>query len=298
MARRSMFPRFPLRQRLTGPVAGAFLLVALACSSRATAGVPAAPEAGTKPVAVRVERLRPSREALPTLRFLKTNRDFFRSRLDQLREAPLTQGDDARAIDPRFLAYRTMMNEALAASDTLGAAASEREHHQLLASVSEFSRLESELDMMERVLAGQGTRLTALQADFTGRQRTALAIVVSGYPQGADLSTLTLRFDDGSTREAAITPAEREALAHGGVLELFHGLVEPREQVLEVALAGEGLASAEPGFVSLDPTCDRLMFLRFDLSPVRLASGAPAMVASTWLLDDALSANGGAPSRP
>lgn len=281
-----------------GLVAGAALLVALACPGPATAVVAVPPAPQSRPAVVRVERVRPARAALPTLRFLKTNRDFFRSRLDQLREAPLAQGDDARAIDPRFLAYRTMVNDALAASDSLGVSASDREHHQLLASVAEFARLEAELDQMERLLAAQGTRLTALQADFTGRQRTALAIVVSGYPQGADVSSLTLRFDDGSSREATISPAEREALAHGGVLELFHGLIEPREQVLEVALAGERLAAAEAGFVTLDPKCDRLTFLRFDLSSLRPASGASAVVASTWLHDDAVSVNAELPTRP
>lgn len=290
--------RFMTLHNAMRQLAGAALLMALACPRPGMAGVspPPAPEA--KPAMVRVERVRPARAALPTLRFLKTNRDFFRSRLDQLRETRLAVGDDARAIDPRFLAYRAMVAEALAASDSLGAASSDREHHQLLASVTEFARLEAELDQMNRFLGEQGTRLTALQADFTGRQRTALAIVVSGYPQGADVSSLTIRFDDGSSREAAITPAEREALAHGGVLELFHGLVEPREQVLEVALAGERLTAAEAGFVTLDPKCDRLTFLRFDLSSLRPASGAPAVVASMWLHDDAVPANGEVPSRP
>ena len=279
-------------------VAGAALLVMLVPTGNAAAGSATSPEEVSAPAAVRVERVRPSHAALPTLRFLKTNRYFFRSRLDLLREEPLKLGMDGRDIDPRFLAYRSMMSEALAASDSLGVAASDREHRLLLASVSEFARLEAELDQMDHLLADQGTRLTALQADFSGRQRTALAIVVSGYPLGAELDSLSIRFDDGSVHGVAVTPAEREALAHGGVLEVFNGLVEPREQVLEVALAGERLAAGQPGFVTMDPKRDRLTFLRFDLSSVRPESGAPAAVASTWLHDDTLSANGEPPSQP
>jgi hypothetical protein len=132
--RRSMLPRRGARFSVR-----AALLFALACASNAVAGTAVPPEPGAPPVAVRVERVRPHRETLTTLRFLRTNRDFFRSRLDMLRERPLAQGDAAAPIDPRFLAYRDMMNDALAATDSLGAAASDREHHALLASWTRWS---------------------------------------------------------------------------------------------------------------------------------------------------------------
>ena len=66
---------------------------------------------------------------------------------------------------------------------------------------------------MDRMLANERARLAALQADFSGRQSTALAIVVSGYPQGAELDSLSLRFDDGSSRQVAISAEARESLA-------------------------------------------------------------------------------------
>jgi hypothetical protein len=279
--------RLPLRGALSG--AALLMLVTVAAA--------AAPDpSGARPV--RVERVRPVREALPTLRFLKTNRDFFRSRLDLLREQPLAGSGDAGPLDPRFLAYGAMVSAARAGTDSVGAAAADREHRPLLESVRDFAQLEDELDQMDRLLAGQQARLTLLQADFTGRQRTALAVVLSGWPQGATLDSVSVRFDDGASFAIPLSSDDREALAHGGAVEVFHGLVEPREQVLELSVAGAAASAGGPAFVTLDPAADRLTFLRLDLSPLRAGSGAAAVLASAWLHDDGLAAADDRTSRP
>jgi hypothetical protein len=247
---------------------------------------------------VKVERIRPRREKHPTLRFLKENRDFIRARYDLLKEKPIHRQGAADAIDPRFLAYQRMLSEILAANDSLAAAEEARARRELFTSVTELGRLEEQLDLMERLLAEQRTRLGVLQADFTGRQQTALAIVVSGYPHDAAVSALTLRLDGGATIAVPLSPEQCESLRHGGMLQVFHGLVEPREQVVEVALGGDGWPAQDAGFVTLDPERDRLTLLRLDLSPAQPARGASSMLASTWLHDAGLHASDGPPSQP
>jgi hypothetical protein len=252
---------------------------------------------------VRVERVRPKREKHPTLRFLKENRDFIRARFDLLREKPDDHSGSAAAIDPRFLSYQHMLREILSARDSLAVAEDLRQRRDLFQSVTALGELEKELDLMENLLAAQRGRLGVMQADFTGRQQTALAIVVSGYPGDGALATLTITLDDGAPISIALSDEQRESLRRGGMLELFHGLVEPREQVLSIAIGGEGWPADDAGFVTLDPARDRLTFLRMDLTPAHAAQGAASMRASTWLQDTALDgsmvrASDGTPIRP
>jgi len=265
----------------------AVCVVALAAPAAGWASESPAPP-DPQPARVEVERVRPERPRWETLRFLKANRDFLRARLDGLRQTPAAGSAVARSIDPRFLAYRRMMEEALAARDSLGRARADLEGRQLLRSVADVARLEAELDLMERSLADQRGRLAGLQADFAGRQRTALAVVVAGYPGEGDLDSLALRLDGGAAVAIALSPAERDALRGGATLEIFHGLVEPREQVVEVLLAGASWPAGDRGFVTLDPARDGLTFLRLDLSTLRAEVGAPGVVATSWVHDATL----------
>src|SRR5262249_56780301 len=84
------------------------LALALARGSDAAASPAAEPPAITS---VRVELERPSKEKLPTLRFLKANRDFIRSRFDRLRQESREEHAGAASLDPRFLEYRRMLGE-------------------------------------------------------------------------------------------------------------------------------------------------------------------------------------------
>jgi len=247
---------------------------------------------------VQVERVRPGREKHPTLRFLKANRDFIRARLDLLREKPGDALAGAEAIDPRFLAYRELMTAALAGADSVQASEDMRSRRTLFASVTELGQLESQLDQLERLLAAQRQRLTALQDDFTGHQRTALAIVARGYPADATLLTVGFALEDGGQVTITLTDAQRAALREGGALELFHGLVEPRDQVVAVSLAGSQWPAGETGFVSLAPPRDRLTFLQLDFSALRAERGAASLSASTWLLDATAPISDGAGAQP
>lgn len=249
----------------------------------ALAAVPAARAEAIR--SVRVERARPEKEKHPTLRFLKENRDFIRARYDLLRQQPGDLVGDAGEIDPRFLAYQQMLRDLMAARDSVAAADDSLAHRQLLASIAELGRLEDQLDLMDRLLADQRTRLGILQEDFTGRQLTALVVVVSGWSAAAPVSGVRLALEGGDTLTVPLTAEQQVALQHGGVVQVFHGFVEPREQVVEVAITGDRWPAGDAGFVTLDPARDRLTLLRLDLSSLRPEVGAPSIQANTWLHD-------------
>jgi hypothetical protein len=268
-----------MRARVSWVHAGA----ALAIVALTLAATPMARAQETQ--SVTVERVRPTKEKYPTLRFLRENRDFIRARYDLLRQKP--GGDEGRAgeIDPRFLAYQEMLRDLFAARDSVSAADDSLARQQLLASITELGKLEDQLDLMDRLLADQRTRLGILQEDFTGRQQTALVVVLSGYPASAAVERVAITLEDGDTLTVPLTDEHREALRKGGVVEIFHGFVEPREQVVEVAITGDRWPAGDTGFVSLDPPRDRLTLLRLDLSSVKPDRGATSIQANTWLHD-------------
>lgn len=231
-----------------------------------------------------IERVRPQREKHPTLQFLKANRDFIRYRYDRLRDKVVAGRGDAGPIDPRYLAYSRMLAEILAANDSIAATDDARQRQLLLASITDLGGLEAQLDQMDRTLAEQRTRLGILQEDFTGHQQTALIVVLSGDPGHAAVERFTLTLEDGEKVEVPVTPEQRESLSRGGVLQVFHGFVEPREQVFEVAFGGAGWAG-DAGFVTLTPERNRITLLRLDLSGARPAEGGAGVRARTWLHD-------------
>jgi len=270
------------------PAPAALLALLLLPALAPAAPVPAAPvtpvEEPTVTV-VKVERVKPRKEKLPTLRFLKANRDFIRARFDRLRQESRTAAAHAGDLDPRFLEYRRLLAEIATAKDSVAAAAEARERAALFASVSDLATLERELDQMERLLESQRTRLAVLQADFAGRQRTELDIVLTGHALAGRVDSLAVRLEDGSLHTAGLDSTQRESLRRGGVLEVFRGLIEPREQVLEITLHGDGWMLAGPGYVTLEPRRDQLTFLKLDLSQATPKQGLSSLVAGTWCLD-------------
>jgi hypothetical protein len=245
---------------------------------------PVAATVVTAPVDVEVERVRPAKTKRPTLTFLKENRAFIRARFDLLRQRPGTGSAEAQEFDPRFLGYGDMLAHTLAAKDSTAAAEDAWRRRQLLASITELGDLEARLEAMERLLAEQRGRLGVLQADFTGRQETALMVLASGWPGDAvALSAITIVLEDGDTLTVALTPEQRESLRQGGMVQIAHTFVEPREQVVEVTLAGAAWPAGDAAFLTLEPARDRLTMLRLDLSPVRSGRGAAEIRASTWL---------------
>jgi hypothetical protein len=245
-----------------------------------------APDADlAEPTEVRVERVKPRRIKHQTLRFLKENRDFIRGRFDRLRERPLAARGDAAALDPRFLAYRDMLAAILADGDSVSRADDARARRELLASVTELGALEDQLDQLERLLAEQRGRLGQLQANFTGDQRTELMVVVSGNPGVAAPAELSVALEDGATLVVRLGEAERAALRDGGVVQVLHSFVEPREQSVEVGLRGGAWPAGDTGWITLDPPRDRLTLLKLDLSALDAARGAAGIRASTWTHD-------------
>jgi hypothetical protein len=255
------------------------LLLATACTFAFAAAASA--QAVTE---IKVERVKPQKDKHLTLRFLKENRDFIRGRFDLLKENPVKASGDAMAIDPRFLAYQKLMAEALATRDSVATQQDAWNRRDLMQSVTQLGGLEMQLDALDKKLADQRTRLGVLQADFTGHQQTALIVVLRGYPVDEVPAEVALHVEDGAQITVALSAEQRQSLQQGGVVQIFHGFVEPRSQVIEIGLAADG-GTPDHGYVALEPTRDRLTFLQLDMSSVHRAQGATGMEASTWLHD-------------
>ncbi len=264
----------------------ALLLLAAPVAAQEPTPVPApTPPLGETVTIVKIERVKPTREKFPTLRFLRANRDFIRARFDRLRQDSRTEAAGAGDLDPRFAEYRKLLAEIAAAKDSVSAAALARERAALFASVSDLATLERELDQMERFLESQKLRLAVLQADFAGRQRTELDVLVAGSALAGVLDSVVVTLEDGTRKHAGLNDTQRESLKHGGVLEVFRGLIEPREQVLEITFHGEGWSLTGPGYVTLEPQRDQLTFLKLDLAQASPKLGLASVVAGTWSLD-------------
>ena len=246
---------------------------------------PAAFAQGSAPSKLALETTRPVREAPPTLRYLKSNAEVMRARFARGNQGSRVQGVLARPVDPRFLSYRGMLADIAAAKDTVAATAEARERDALFESVTELAAFERELDQMERVLAAQQSRLGELHADFAGRQRTELAVLLTGGAQAGRLDSVVVRLEDGTRVTTGLDETQRQSLRVGGLFEVFRALVEPREQVVELRFVGEGWSQVAPGFVRLSPARDRLTFVKLDLSEAAPVRGMASVSAGTWRLD-------------
>lgn len=262
------------------------LTVALALLAAAPAFADPAPVTADE-TPVRVERVKPKRPKHESLRFLKANRDFIRLCLDRTREKSLERPAGDGTVDPRFLEYRRLVADAHAGRDSAAAADEARRRQTLLASVTELGGLEQQIDQLDRLLAAQRARLEQIERDFTGDQRTALAVVLSGWPSAGALEQVALTLEDGSTVTVPLDDAQRTALQQGGAVQVFHGFVEPREQLVQVTLQGAAWPHGDSGWLALEPARDRLTLLRLDLAPIAPGQGAPALAAATWLNDPA-----------
>jgi len=269
------------------------MILAASAPARAgagTTGAPATSEAVPATVAtnaldpgaavteITVDRVRPVREKHPTLRFLRENRDFLRARLDLMRATRSEHPGTPDALDPRWLSWQAVLAGAGAGSDSVGAASDRAARRTLLEHIGQLSDLEAELDRMDHVLDAQAGRLGVLDADFAGHQQTALVILLQGHPAGGAPAALTIAFEDSTMLHVTLTEEQRAALLGGGIAELWHGFVEPREQV--VALSVEGGGAPENGWLTLTPQRDRLTFLRLDVGGL----GAGGLTAGSWVL--------------
>jgi hypothetical protein len=283
--------------RVSRPLLAAAALLAGAAAMTAADPAPVSPApAATE---VEVERIRPKEPKLPSLTFLRENRDFIRARFDLLRERPAEGRGDAVAFDPRWLAWERMLAAIHAARESVAFVHNDVERRQLLASITELGRLEDQLDAMDRQLALQSERLRVLEEDFTGAQRTALMVVLSGDP-GDDVVEVAVTLEGGGRLSVPLYVEQREALRRGGVVQVFHGFVEPRRQVIEIGVAGPPWPAGDRGYVTLEPARDRLTFLRLAFGAGASAESAPSAVrgaasirAFTWLHEPKRSPAGG-----
>jgi hypothetical protein len=261
-----------------------FRAIALSCLMLMPGAVRAedAPPAPMAAEAVRLQRAKPEHERLETLRFFRANRDFIRGRLDRLQQRAADVSQDPSAMDPRFLDYAHLLGAVANASDSLTRGEAARQQRGLLGSVTDLGLLEAQLDQMGRMLDAQRAGLGALQADFDQHQQTAMLVVVSGDPGANAVGGITLHLEDGDTLTVPLDEAARATLRAGGILELFHGLIEPRAQVVEVGLTGTLWPAHDSGYLTLEPARDQLLCVRFDLAALDASRGAGSIVASTW----------------
>lgn len=253
-------------------------------ASQALEELASSPAAGAA-VDVVVEPVKPENPKHVTLEFLKENRAFIRARFDRLREKPREIRASSAEVDPRFTAYRQLLADALGARDSVQAAEAAGNRRALFDRAEQLVDLETELDQLERVLTDQRGRLAVLQRDFTGSQKTELVVVLSGWPGRVAPQELTIQLENRVTITVALDDNQREILVRGGLVQVLHERVEPRSQVVEVALGGGSWPQTKRGFLTLEPAHDRLNFLRLDLAGARPDRNSGAIQARTWHVD-------------
>jgi len=243
----------------------------------------AAPEASADPAAerhpVRVVSVRPEREKLASLRFLKENIDFVRSRLDRLREEPRRAGSGADPLDPRLVFYQELSGEIEAALAELASAEAALDLRDVLDGIDALARVEEQLGLLEERLEEQERRLARVQEDFAGRQETALVVLIQGSP--APIRSLAAASEDMEPEPSPLSEARRESLERGGVVQIFHELVEPREQWLTLEIGVEGGPDAT-AFIGVEPLRDRLTFLLIELDGFDPAREGLGIRAWAW----------------
>jgi len=232
---------------------------------------------------VKVERAKPDKVKLPTLRFLRENRDFLRGRMDALEQVLLEAQSQAVPMDERFMRFQEMLAALNAARDTVSAAQRAEEQREFLASVTELGELEEELDLLEGLLADQEVRIRELEEDFLERQETALVIVMRGWPGNAVPEAILLTDETGETVRTSLTEEDRVSLGGGGIAQIYHEFVEPRYQTWELALLGEDGGASAPAYLSLEPERNQLNFLELDLAGISEEEGPFGIRARAWV---------------
>jgi hypothetical protein len=195
----------------------------------------------------------------------------------------LLEDGDQGILDPRLLVYKEMLEQSQAGRDSAAAREADFDRRRFLESVREMVELEDHLDRLELLLDEQEGRLWKLEADFLERRETSLLILMRGAPEESVRPTrLVLTDDSGDTTTVGISPARWSTLEQGAIAQLHYTFVEPREQVLELALYGTALE--EPvGSLVFVPQAERINFLELDFSRLSPREGALAVLATTWV---------------
>lgn len=231
---------------------------------------------------IEVKRAQPEESAHGSLRFLKDNRVFLRARLDRLRvQTTRIRDGQAELLDERLLMLQEMAAAIAAARDTVGAEHTLAAERELLTSVTQLGDLENQLSLMETLLAEQRRRLLLLEEDFLGHQETALVILLKGLPGKHPPASIALTEENDVVR-VALTQTQRESLEQGGIAQIYHEFVEPREHVFVVSFTGAAWAEAQPVAVAVEAARDRLTFLELDLGGLDRDREVSGLATSVW----------------
>jgi len=229
-----------------------------------------------------VERANPQEKVHTSLRFLHDNRVFIRSELDRLQVLTIfnSQGE-AAILDDRLLRLQELADAIAAARDTVDVEASATARRGLLASVTELGDLEKQLGLMEALVVDHRQRLQILEADFLGQQETALVILVRGLPDHNRPAGMTI-VEENERHTVPLTSGQQNSLAQGGVAQVFHRYVEPRDHVYTVAFDGEAWRDMAPIEISVSALRDRITFLELDLTNLAPDSPGSGLQAKVW----------------
>ena len=252
----------------------------LACT---TPGFAAAAEDNDKTTeTIEVKRVEAKGPKHPTLQFLKDHRVFIRARLDELRtQTTRVHSGDAEMLDERYLRLQEMAAAIAAARDTVDAGYNATAARDTLSSVTQLVALEAQLDLMEQLLADQRRRLLMLEEDFLGHQETALVVLVKGL-SGKSVPEAVVLTEENDIFRVELTPDQRRSLEQGGIAQIYHKYVEPREHRFDVSFAGGAWTGAEPVAVNVDAARDRITFLELDLGRLDHKAEAGGLLTSVW----------------
>ncbi len=233
---------------------------------------------------MKVERVKINQEKRPSLRFLRDNKDFLRGQLDLLRQIyGLEMDGRAIALDARHLELQRLMEELLASLDAARTGNREIADRGLLESVVEIAWLESELDRIDEILRLQESRLAWLDEDFTGRQETALMVLLRGVPDGEAPESIVLMWSDEKTVRVPIDQETWGSLRMGGVAKIYHEFIEPREHDFRVGMEGGAWTMHSPLSVPIEPARDRITFLELSLTGMSSEITTSGVASKIWV---------------
>lgn len=254
----------------------------LACLFLATAVRAEEPQPAME-VTTEVKREKDRKTKHESLRFLRDHRVFLRAQMDRLSLlTSLSERGKATMIDDRMLRLQQLAAAIAAARDTVDVEEAATARRDLLDSVERLGELDAQLVLMEALLADQKGRLRVLEEDFLGHQETALVILVRGLPDQDSPAGLILT-EDRRTLEVLLTADQQVSLRQGGVAQVFHRFVEPRDHLFEVGFAGAGWDEVPTAQVPVTAARDRITFVELDLNALRPDPVDVGLQARVWV---------------
>jgi len=237
---------------------------------------------GEPTVRTEVERDKAKAPKHTSLQFLRDNRVFIRAQLDRLRLMTTTTREGrAEALDDRLLRLQELADAIAAARDTVAVETAVTARRELLDSVSRLTELDDQLALMEDLALAQKTRLRILEEDFLGVQETALVILVRGMPAKDSPQGIVLT-EDNDVLTVPLSADQQTSLRRGGVAQIFHRFVEPRDHVYGVGFTGEAWAEVAAVEVPVSAARDRITFVELDLSSLAPEAPATGLIAKVW----------------